>query len=459
MPEKLISTNPGRGYEKVGEVPISTSEEIQEKVAQARQAKQLWKEAPIEKRKSYFYNLIEIYQNRADEVAEMQTREVGKPIRQSREDVKFDIERLNHQLSIAADELAPEVVDESNTQKNVVYFEPYGVAASIVPWNYPSSNFFIANTQLLLAGNTVVFKHSEECPLTGQVLAEMMQEAGFPRGVFAEVYGAGNVGAELTDTDIDLIHFTGSSKVGQKLYQKAAQKFIPALLEMGGSSPGVIFPGAQLDPTCDHVCVERYENCGQVCCALKRLIVHEDIADSVIQSIKENLETTKVGDPLDEETDIGPLVAQRQLDLLAEQVDEAKASGAKVITGGDVIDDLDGAYYQPTLLTNIDRKMRVWQEEVFGPVLPVVTFKTEEEAIELANDTPYGLSAFVYGGDLDQLQRVATRIDAGQISINGASYFSDNSPFGGYKKSGLGRNDGKFGYYEVTQKKVVAIPK
>lgn len=166
----------------------------------------------------------------------------------------------------------------------------------------------------------------------------------------------------------------------------------------------------------------------------------------------------KVGDPMDKNTDIGPLVTKRQLDLLIEQVEDAKKKGSTVITGGDVVGDLNGAFYKPTILTNLIMDMKVLTEEVFGPVLPILSFKTEKEAIELANKTIYGLSAFVYGSDFEQLKRVALKIEAGQISINNTSYFSDNSPFGGYKMSGIGRNSGKMGFYEVTQKKVVSEP-
>lgn len=450
---KLISTNPAQGYQPIGEIDISTEEEISDKVAKAKVASIEWKKFSVEKRTEYFRNLIKVYKRRGKEVAELQSTEMGKPISESLGDVEGDLSYIEAKITSALKYLQPQVVDLTSTQKNVVHFKPYGVAAVIVPWNFPSGNFFIACTILLLSENTVVFKHSEECPLTGKLLEDIMIEAGFPDGVFSEVYGDGKVGDFLTDQDVDFIHFTGSSKVGQYLYKKAAEKFIPAILEMGGSSPGVIFHNANLSKSCQHVCDERFLDCGQVCCALKRLIVHESIFDEVVAMMKKIVSSLKVGNPLEEDTDIGPLVAKRQLDLVTEQVEDAKEKGATVEVGGSVCDGLNGAYYQPTLLTNVTMKMRVMTEEVFGPVLPIISFSSEEEAIKIANDTQYGLSAFLYGNNIDQLKRVALQIDAGQISINGASYFSSNSPFGGYKKSGLGRNDGQFGFYEVTQKK------
>ncbi|PIS09090.1 hypothetical protein COT75_03200 [Candidatus Beckwithbacteria bacterium CG10_big_fil_rev_8_21_14_0_10_34_10] len=458
MSKKLISTNPAKNYKIVGKVDIFTKKEIKKIVNSANEAKLGWKKTSLEKRIEYFKKLLVIYKKRKNEVAELQTKEVGKPIKESKEDVEFDLLGIESNIKLAREVLKPEILDKTKIQKNVLYLEPYGVAAVIVPWNFPSSNFFISCVQLLLAGNVVVFKHSEECPLVGKLLEEIMAESGFPKGVFSEVYGGGEIGDILTDQDIDVIHFTGSTKVGHYLYKKAGKKFIPAVLEMGGSSPGVIFKDANLDLACSNVYIERFLNCGQVCCALKRLIVHQDIYDKVVEKMKQRVERMVIGDPLDEKTDMGPLVAKRQLDLLIKQVKDAKDKGATIITGGDVVPSLKGAFFKPTIITNLTMEMRVLKEEVFGPVLPIISFKTEEEAIKLANKTIYGLSAFIYGGDLKQLKRVAAKIKAGQISINGASYFSDNSPFGGYKMSGLGRGGGKIGFYEVTQKKVIAEP-
>lgn len=258
MLKKLISTNPARNYEKIDEVEISREEEIIEKVNKAQKAKLGWKEMSLEDRIPYFEKLMAVYKKRGEEVAEIQTKEVGKVIKESREDVEFDLFGIENNIRIAREVLKPEILDESETQKNILYFEPYGIMVVIVPWNFPSSNFFISCIQPLLAGNTIVFKHSEECPLTGKILEEIMEEAGFPEGVFSEVYGDGKVGDMLTNQAIDAIHFTGSTKIGRYLYEKAALKFIPATLEMGGSSPGIIFKDANLDMACKHALAERF---------------------------------------------------------------------------------------------------------------------------------------------------------------------------------------------------------
>jgi len=455
----LTSTNPGKDYEVVGTIEISSSEEVKAAVAKAKRAQVAWAQLSLEDRVGFYQRLLQIYEKKAEAIAMMQTREMGKPITESRADVADDQARIKRALEQAKIYLQPEVVDASATQTNTIFFEPYGVVAAITPWNYPSSNFFIATTQALLAGNTVVFKHSEECPLTSQLLAELFVEAGFPEGVFTMLYGDGKVGQLLMEQFIDFIHFTGSSKVGEQLYKFAGEKFIPAVLEMGGSSPGVVFADANLDLVAQSACAERFSNCGQICCALKRLIVHRDVYDEVVKRVVAQVGAMRVGDPLEEATTMGPLVAARQLTLLEEQMADAKEKGVKVEIGGGRPEGLKGAYYMPTVLTHVTKEMRVYREEVFGPVLPIVSFVTDEEAVALANDTIYGLSAFVYSRDLKRADRVASQIQAGNISINAASYFSDNAPFGGYKHSGMGSNDGKYGFKQVTRMKNVGRPK
>ena len=264
---------------------------------------------------------------------------------------------------------------------------------------------------------------------------------------------------KLVEEDIGMIWFTGSTKAGQYLYEKAGKKFIKAILELGGSNPGVIFEDVDPKEIVEYLYGKRFYNCGQVCMALKRLIVHDSIFDEVVEELKKHIEKQKIGLPEDPETQVGPLCAKRQLDLLKEQVQDAVDKGAKVICGGKSPDNLEGAYYEPTLLTNITKDMRVWHEEVFGPVLSVVSFKTEEEAVELANDTIYGLGAIVFSNDKQRAHRVATKIDAGTVEINAENRWRGCNPFGGYKKSGMGREHGIIGFRELCQVKVISEKK
>lgn len=459
MAEYIISTNPARGYEEVGRIKSTDTTEVSETVTKAREAFPTWRDLGFEGRKPYFEKFLQIYGTKINEIAELQTKEMGKPLGGSRSEVESVIGWLENQLKIAPDALAPVVTDSYDTYDISVHREPYGVVGSVAPWNFPSFQFALATLPQLIAGNTVVFKHSEECVLTSKLLADIASEAGFPEGVFTVIYGDGTVGQQLMEENIDLIFFTGSTKVGEMLYKLAAEKFIPAVLEMGGSSPGIVFEDADFEDTCLSVFNERNGNCGQVCSALKRLFVHSSKFDEVVAKLKVFSEGQKLGDPMDTHTTMGPLVAERQLVQIERQVEDARTKGATVICGGKRPNVLDGAFYEPTILTDVTDDMAVMNEEVFGPVLPVVKFETEEEAVRMANATEYGLSAFVYSSDLSRAMRVAHQLEAGQVSMNGELFFGDNTPFGGYKKSGIGRGDGKLGYLYVTQAKVISKPK
>jgi acyl-CoA reductase-like NAD-dependent aldehyde dehydrogenase len=459
MAEQTISTNPARNYEEIGRIETTSKTDVSKAVANARKAFPAWRDLGFEGRKPYFEKFLKIYKTKIDEIAELQTKEMGKPLESSRGEVESVVGWLENQLRIAPDALAPVVTDSYDTYDISVHREAYGVVGSVAPWNFPSFQFALATLPQLIAGNTVVFKHSEECVLTSKLLADIASEARFPDGVFTTIYGDGKVGQDLMEENIDLIFFTGSTKVGQMLYKLAADKFIPAVLEMGGSSPGVVLEDADLEDTCMSVFNERNGNCGQVCSALKRLFVHSSKFDEVVAKLKAISEQQKIGDPMEANTTMGPLVAERQLVQLERQVEDAKAKGATVVCGGKRPDGMNGAFYEPTILTDITDDMAVMNEEVFGPVLPVVKFETEEEAIRMANATEYGLSAFVYSSDPSQAMRVAHQLEAGQVSINGELFFGDNTPFGGYKKSGIGRGDGKLGYLYVTQAKVISKPR
>ena len=281
-----------------------------------------------------------------------------------------------------------------------------------------------------------------------------------PEGVFNEVYGDGaDAGEYLMNSAIDLVWFTGSSVVGKHLYQIAAKKFIPALLELGGSAPGIVCADADIESTIASIYANRFLNSGQTCDGLKRLIVHKSLVENVTDRLKALVQTKKIGLAEDSTTDIGPLAAERQLIALEEQVADALAKGAKVITGAQRPKHLQGAYYEPTILTNITQDMRVWKEEVFGPVLPIVSFDSLEQAIALANDTVYGLGAYVYSGNNEQALELARAIKTGNVSINNANYVIPENLFGGVKDSGLGREHGRDGLRELCSVKTVAMKK
>ncbi len=456
---KLISTNPAKNYELVGSVEISIREEITEKVALAQKTKKHWKELGVAKRMEKLWPVYEELQKRKKELALLITKEIGKPITQSLRDLEGNLSDLKSFLNNGENYLKDEITHEDEYSLHKIVYEPRGVCAAIAPWNYPVDIFLLETIPNLIAGNPVVFKHSEDCPLTGKLLEEIMEIAKLPKGVFNEVYGDGKVGEYLINQDIDLILFTGSSKVGKSLYELAGKRFIKTILELGGSNPGIIFDDISIDRIIDKIYEARFINCGQICDALKRLIVHESKFEELIHKLKRVVESKKIGNPEDPKTDIGSLVARRQLELLEAQIKDAIDKGAKVITGGTKPEGLHGAYYLPTILTNIKPTMRVWKEEVFGPVLSVISFKTEEEAVKLANDTKYGLGALVFTNDKEKAARVAGKLEAGTVEINNANHWLTCNPFGGYKDSGMGREHGIAGFRELTQIKVISIEK
>lgn len=456
---KLISTNPGKNYEVLGEIEISTEQEIKEKVAKAHQQKLMWKELELKKRIEYVKKLQDEFIKRKDEITSLMVKEVGKSLKDaSGEANEFSFEPFAWFIENAETVLADEITSENEKVKNRIVYEPRGVTAVILPWNFPLEMFVWGVIPNLLVGNTVVMKHSEECPLIGKLIEEIMVSV-LPEGVFSEIYGGGNdVGEFLADQNIDFLFFTGSSKVGKHLFEKSGKKFIKSIMELGGNSAGIVFEDAEVDAVIQTIYMKKFSNCGQTCSALKRLLVHESLFDEVVEKLTSILQTKITGDPEKQETDFGPMVAKRQLETLQSQVQDALDKGAKVIIGGKSPEHVQGAYYEPTLLTNVNTNMRVWTEEVFAPVLPIVSFKTEEQAIQLANDSVYGLSGYVFTKDKERFNRVAAKMETGRVSWNNA-YITPAEPFGGYKDSGQGRELGIFGFREFAQIKVISEEK
>lgn len=455
---KIVSTNPANNFSKIGSVNISTKKEVEEKVRKARKAQPKWQSIGVSQRVKLLRKVYKALYSKRKEISKLACMEMGFPIaEQEMFDMGDGFDFFDWYLKNAEKYLTPEVTFESKTEIHKEYLEPLGVVAVIQPWNFPFCQWSWGVVPNLVVGNTVVFKHSEEVPLTGKLIEDIILSCNLPEGVFSEVYG--NMGEILTDQDIDMIAFTGSCRVGKIIYEKAAKKFIKVLLELGGSAPGVVFEDVDIDSTAEEVFGGRFTNNGQACDGLKRLIVHESIYDQMVQKLKSIAESKNIGDPLNKNTDFGPLANQKQLDLIISQVKDAVTKGAKIITGGKFPKNLSGAYFEPTILTNIKPNMRVWKEEVFGPVLPVVSFKTEQEAVGLANDTDFGLGSYVFSKDLKRAERVSRQIKAGNVSVNGTNYVCPFDSFGGYKASGIGREHGRSGFYDLCQVKVIAINK
>jgi len=455
--QKLKSVNPATG-EVIGEVPVSTLAEVEAAITMARKAQPVWQALGVEGRIAALRKLHDDFKTHGEELAALVAREMGSPITANLKVMETRLAMMRWNLDRAAEILAPETTFEDAKSLHQIHYEPYGVFGVIAPWNVPFSNFVRTALQPLIAGNTVVFKFSEEIPLFAMALSGAFTRT-MPQGVFAQVYGAGDVGEALMKGGIDHIHFTGSTVVGQKLYKIAAEKFIPITLELGGSDAGIAFEDADIDRMVPAIFRGRFNNCGQVCSALKRLFVHESRYDELVTKLTAFIKMQKVGDPLSRETVIGPLVSEKQRALLVAQVDDAKAKGAKILLGGDTKTEGKGAFFEPTVITGLKPGMRAATEELFGPVLPVTAFKTEGEAVRLANDSVYGLSAYVYTEDRARFRRVALLLQAGTVMHNGVDATQPANPFGGYKYSGLGRSGGKAGLQSCCQIKVMVIEK
>jgi len=450
----LISTNPAKNYEKVGEVTISTDQEIQDKVQEANNAKIAWKELGVKKRIELLKPICENFKNRKDKIAKLIVDETGKTLTNAQSEASGYIEEFEWFMDNVEKSLSDEITHQDKESIHKIVYEPFGTAAAISPWNFPFGMAIWGIVPNLLAGNTVVFKISEECPLMGKLIEDVFNSHDLPKGVFGEVYGAGDVGKKLAESDVNLIWFTGSTQTGKLLYKIAADKFIKVILEMGGSNPCVVFDDVPIKEAANLVFAERFYHCGQVCDSIKRLIVHESIYEEFVEELKVIAESKKCGLPDSEGVEFSSLVAERQVELLEEQIADAVKKGATIVSGGKRPSDLEGAYFEPTLLTNITKDMR--HEEVFGPALAIVKFKTEEEAVALANDTVYGLGSRVLSKDVDRARRVASKIDSGTVEINQGSRWILSNPFGGYKQSGMGREHGMVGFRELSQIKVIS---
>lgn len=459
--QKIVSTNPSCGYEVIGSVEITSREDIARIVERARNAQPGWQALGVAERCRIMAQLLEVFRAHRQEIVEQTSREMGMPLKLSQ--IVFDDGAAEFAWNIqnAPAAMANKILYEDDKEISEQIHEPYGVMACVAPWNFPFGNFARSVATSLLAGNCVVMKYSEEIPLFSKLLERLIEQSRIlPPHVMNFIYGFGQTGADLCDQNIDLISFTGSTQTGRKIYGTAAQKLIPACLELGGSSPGIVFADADLNPDVMAMMFRRrFANSGQFCSGLKRLMVHESRFDECVDKLASLARGARVGDALNAETDLGPLVAERQVEKLESQIADAVGKGARIICGGKRPQGLNGAYFEPTLLVDVTQDMQVWGDEVFGPALSIMKFKTYEEAIALANDTEYGLSAFVYSTNPEILRRAFADLKAGSMDDGMANFQKPCNPFGGYKRSGIGRQRGFAGFEDVCQTKVTSYRK
>ncbi len=457
------SPNPATG-ETFAEVAEADKADVDKAVAAARKAYEgKWSKMSARDRGRLLYKLSQLIERDTAQLAELETRDNGKPIKESTYiDLPGVVENFEYFAGWAT-KIEGETIPVPGQMFNYTLREPLGVCGQIIPWNFPLLMAAWKLAPALAAGNTVVLKPAEQTPVTALELAKLIQEAGFPEGVVNIVTGYGETaGAALAShPGIDKIAFTGSTEVGKIIARAAAENLTKVSLELGGKAPNVIFADADLDQAVNGAMMGIFFNQGQVCCAGSRIFVEEKAKDEFLSRFKEKAERVKVGDPMDKATGMGPQVSADQLSRIKGYVDIAREEGATVFSGGgspELAEEFkNGYFFQPTIFSDVDNKMRVAQEEIFGPVSSVITFKDDDELIQKANDTIYGLSAGIWTQNITRAHRFAKAIKAGVVWINTYNMMNAASPFGGYKQSGYGREMGKGALDLYTQVKSVWV--
>ncbi|RMG97264.1 MAG: aldehyde dehydrogenase family protein [Chloroflexi bacterium] len=445
--------------EPIAKIARGNAADIDRAVQAARTALNgRWGQMKPKERARMLYNMARAIEVHADELAELETRDSGKPLQLAHKEV-MSTARYFEYYAGAADKLHGEQIPLGPDYVDFTIREPMGVTAHIVPWNMPLNMVGRSVAPALAAGNTAVVKPAEQTPLTALKLAELFVEIGFPPGVYNVVTGFGEeAGAALAShPDIDSLTFTGSVETGRLVMKMAADHIKPVVLELGGKSPHIVFADADLDTAVAEAAKGIYANCGQICSAGSRLVIDARIKDQFLEKFVAHSQKLRIGPGL-EKPDMGPLVSAEQYERVMNYLRLGQEEGAQVVTGGGRPSHLERGYFvAPTVFDNARPEMRIAQEEIFGPVLTVLTFHDEEEAIEIANNVKYGLVAGIFTNDISRALRLATRIKAGQIYIN--EYFAggEETPFGGYKQSGFGREKGLEALLNYTQVKNVAI--
>ena len=449
---ELKTVNPAT-EEIVNRYKIMTKEQINDKAKNARNRFQDWKK-DVGKRADLLHDFANELRREKENLARTATNEMGKAIKEARSEV----EKCAWVIEYYADNgqiFSTDEVVNTDARKTVIKFQPIGVVGSIMPWNFPYWQALRFAAPSLMIGNTIVLKPASATMQCGIEIEKTFIKAGLPEAVFQTLVGDSSIAEILIDSDdINAVTFTGSVPVGAKVAQRATSKLKKTVLELGGSDPFIVCEDADVEKASSGAVKGRFINCGQSCIASKRFIVVKKIADEFIEKFVQKTEKLKVGDPLSDGTDIGPLVNASSLEKIDSRVKESVREGAEVLTGGERVGK-KGYFYRPTVLKNVNPKMPIAQEEVFGPVAPIIVAGNENESIELANNSDYGLGASIWTQDLDKAERFSSCLESGIVSVNNVVASDPRVPFGGVKKSGFGRELSRYGMLEFVNIKSV----
>ncbi len=460
----IESVNPAN-KEILGEFPVMDENQVKESVENAWKAFEDWQLLDYGKRARYILKLRRVIANQAEELAELISKEVGKPISEAY------ASELNGTLDTCvwlADNAERILKDQMislnspilSTKQSVIAFEPLGVIGIISPWNFPFSIPMMTILMSVMVGNTVVLKPSEKSTLVGIKIGDLFKEAGFPEGVVSVVTGDRVTGKHLSESRLSKLIFTGSVDGGRKVMQQAAEGITPVTLELGGKDAAVVLPSAPSKWTARGIAWGAFTNAGQACASIERLyILKGKNSDKFLEELVDFTKKLKVGPATDPTVDIGPVIDQEQLDRIRSQVDEAVEAGAEVLTGGGVPEEHGGFFFEPTILKGVNNSMRIMREETFGPVLPVMIVDTEDEVVDLVNDSDFGLTASIWGKKLKRAEDIARDLEVGTVYINDClfSHASPQLPWGGIKQSGFGRSHSHFGLMDLVNIKHINI--
>jgi succinate-semialdehyde dehydrogenase/glutarate-semialdehyde dehydrogenase len=458
----LESFNPATG-ELVGTVETLTPAKVQAVVDDVAEVQPFWAQLSLEDRARYLRRASDVLLAELDDLAELLTHEQGKPrVESYTMELLPTIDSLkwiadNGPQILADEKLSMPLFLKSKSAKFT--FEPIGVVGVIAPWNYPWSIPFGEVAIALMAGNGVVLKPASLTPLIGDRIRMLFEKAGLPEGLVRTIHGGGKVGDALVKSTAGKIFFTGSVEVGKKVGVECAKRMKGSVLELGGKDPQIVCADADLANAVSGAVWGGFANAGQTCSGIERVYVHRDVADQFLEGVVRETQRLTVGDPREYTTEIGPMVSDEQAQIVTELVDDAIEHGAERLTGGpEKVDGMKGSFIAPTVLTGVTHEMRIMQEEIFGPVMPVMTVDSEEEAIRLANDSQFGLGASIWTKDREKGERMSHQIQSGMVWVNDHSFSHGacQCAWGGVKDSGLGRSHSKFGFYECVNIKQLA---
>jgi acyl-CoA reductase-like NAD-dependent aldehyde dehydrogenase len=458
----LESFNPATG-ELVGSVETITPSKLQAVVDDVAEVQPFWAALTLDDRARYLRRACDVLLAEMDPITELLTNEQGKPRVES---YTMEVLPTVDSLKWIADN-GPEILSDEKLSMPVILksksakftYEPIGVVGVIAPWNYPWSIPFGEVAIALMAGNGVVLKPASLTPLIGDRIRQTFEKAGLPEGLIRTVHGGGRIGDALVKSTAGKIFFTGSVEVGRKVGVECAKRLKGSVLELGGKDPQIVCPDADLANTVSGAVWGGFANAGQTCSGIERVYVHKDVADPFLEGVVRETERLTVGDPRDWTTEIGPMVSEDQAKIVNELVDDAVENGATKLTGGPAtVEGMAGQFIAPVVLTGVTHDMRIMKEEIFGPVLPVITVDSEQQAIEMANDSEFGLGASIWTRDRAKGERMAHQIESGMVWINDHSFSHGacQCAWGGVKESGLGRSHSKFGFYECVNIKQLA---